>query len=209
MTGRAAFTDMINLVRTLKREAEARGVPVLFRTPVTGLVAEEGRGVTGVMVRERSGRTARVRARKGVVLASGGFARDPQRLRAIEARFDDVVATSGVGHGRRLAHGRGLGADTRDIEYVQPSFELHADGATSDDILILYSRAESTSTRSASASSTSPCFLQDIAKVCLDQPGKMGFQIFDRTVYEKAVAAQARGQGSPMTLDARQDPPDC
>jgi fumarate reductase flavoprotein subunit len=201
---RGHLTDMINLVRTLKREAEARGVPVLFRTPVTGLVAEEGKGVTGVTVRERSGRAARVRARKGVVLASGGFARDPQRLRAIEPRFDDVVATSGVGHtGDGLRMAEELGADTRDIEYVQPSFELHADGATSDDILILYYQGGIIVNARGERFVNESISYKDIARVCLDQPGKMGFQIFDHTVYDKAVAAQAAaGQGSPMTLDA-------
>ncbi|MDA0276061.1 MAG: FAD-binding protein, partial [Proteobacteria bacterium] len=36
-----------------------------------------------------------------------------------------------------------------------------------------------------------------------DQPGMMGWQVFDSAVYDKAVAAQAAaGQSSPMTLDA-------
>ena len=44
---------------------------------VTGLVVEDG-AVTGAEVLARSGRTIRVRARKGVVLAAGGFPHDPE-----------------------------------------------------------------------------------------------------------------------------------
>lgn len=201
---RGHLTDMIDLVRTLKRAAEARGVQVVFRTPVTGLVADERGDVVGATVRERNGNTTRIRARKGVVLASGGFARDPDRLRAIEPRFAQVVATSGAGHtGDGLRMAEALGADTRDIEYVQPSFELHASGGTSEDIMILYYQGGIIVNARGERFVNESISYKDIAKACLDQPGMMGFQVFDRTVYEKAVAAQAAaGQSSPMTLDA-------
>ena len=47
------------------------GVPYWLRTPVTGLLRDGGR-VSGVQV-VRGGRTLAVRARRGVVLATGGF----------------------------------------------------------------------------------------------------------------------------------------
>lgn len=201
---RGHLTDMIDLVRMLEREVEARGVPVLFQTPVTGLIAESANGAVGVTVRERTGTTSRVRAKKGVVLASGGFARDPERLRAIEPRFAQVVATSGAGHtGDALRMAEELGADTRDIEYVQPSFELHASGGTSNEILILYYQGGIIVNSKGERFVNESISYKDIAKACLDQPGMMGFQVFDRSIYDKAVAAQAAaGQSSPMTLDA-------
>ena len=201
---RGHLTDMIDLVRTLKREAERRGVSVVFQTPVTGLLTDEAGSVVGVTVHERSGKTSRIRVRKGVVLASGGFARDAERLRAIEPRFANVLATSGVGHtGDCLRMAEALGADTRDIEYVQPSFELHASGGTSDDILILYYQGGIIVNAKGERFVNESISYKDIARVCLDQPGMMGFQVFDRGVYDKAVAAHAAaGQSSPMTLDA-------
>ena len=47
------------------------GVPIAYETPLTGLVVEDGR-VVGVRV-QSNGAPAVVRARYGVVLASGGF----------------------------------------------------------------------------------------------------------------------------------------
>ena len=201
---RGHLTDPLDLVRKLKHAVEARGVAVLFGTPVTGLACDAGGVVSGVTVRERSGLVSRVRARRGVVLASGGFARDAQRLAAIEPRFAKVLATSGAGHnGDALRMAEALGADTRDILHVQPSFELHANGATSDDILLLYYQGGIIVNRHGLRFVNESISYKDIARVCLDQPGMMGFQVFDQSVYERAVAAQAAaGQGSPMTLDA-------
>jgi fumarate reductase flavoprotein subunit len=201
---RGHLTDMIDLVRTLKRAAEARGVQVVFQIPLTELLTDAAGNVVGATVRERSGRTSRIRARKGVVLATGGFARDPERLRRIEPRFDRVLATSGPGHtGDALRMAESLGADTRDIEYVQPSFELHASGGTSDDILILYYQGGIIVNARGERFVNESFSYKDIARACLDQPGMMGFQVFDQVIYDKAVAAQAAaGQSSPMTLDA-------
>ena len=201
---RGHLTDPIDLVRILKRAVDALHVPVLFQTPVTDLITDHNGSVLGVSVLERSGLTSRVRARNGVVLTSGGFARDAQRLATIDARFSKVVATSGLGHhGDGIRMALALGASTRDIEFVQPSFELHANGVTSDDILILYYQGGIIVNALGNRFVNESISYKDIARACLDQPRMMGFQIFDQTVFEKAVAGhKAAGQGSPMTLDA-------
>jgi 3-oxosteroid 1-dehydrogenase len=62
------------LVGTLRRSLLDRDIPLWLETPARELVVEDGR-VTGV-VAEREGRTIRIRARKGVVLAAGGFEGD-------------------------------------------------------------------------------------------------------------------------------------
>ncbi|UCE87255.1 MAG: FAD-binding protein, partial [Deltaproteobacteria bacterium] len=59
------------LVGMLRRSLLDRGVPLWLETPARELVVEGGR-VVGV-VAEREGRTLRIRAEKGVVLAAGGF----------------------------------------------------------------------------------------------------------------------------------------
>jgi 3-oxosteroid 1-dehydrogenase len=59
------------LVGMLRRSLMDREIPLWLNTPARQLVVEEGR-VVGV-VAEREGETFRIRARKGVVLAAGGF----------------------------------------------------------------------------------------------------------------------------------------
>jgi 3-oxosteroid 1-dehydrogenase len=59
------------LVGMLRRSLMDRGVPLWLETPARRLVVEDGR-VVGVEA-EREGRAIRIRARKGVLLAAGGF----------------------------------------------------------------------------------------------------------------------------------------
>jgi len=59
------------LVATLRRSLLDRGVPLWLETPARELIVEGGR-VAGLRV-ERDGRPLRIRARKAVILAAGGF----------------------------------------------------------------------------------------------------------------------------------------
>lgn len=59
------------LIGALRCSLMDRGVPLWVETPARELITEQGR-VVGV-VAERAGRTIRIRANRGVVLASGGF----------------------------------------------------------------------------------------------------------------------------------------
>ena len=62
------------LVGGLRLAAKQRGVPLWLRTGLLELVAEEGR-VVGAVV-QQDGRKLRIRARRGIVLAAGGFERN-------------------------------------------------------------------------------------------------------------------------------------
>jgi len=59
------------LIGMLRLSLMDRKVPLWLQTPARRLIVEEGR-VTGVEA-EKEGKTVRIRARKGVVLAAGGF----------------------------------------------------------------------------------------------------------------------------------------
>lgn len=72
--GRRYMTMGRALAARLLYSLQARGVPVWHETGLRELVLDDG-GVTGV-VAERDGRAIAIRARRGVVLAAGGFARN-------------------------------------------------------------------------------------------------------------------------------------
>ncbi len=79
------------LIAALALSAEEKGIPLWLEAPLTSLVQEEGR-VAGAIVR-KEGRDIEIRARRGVVLACGGFAGDA----ALKARLYAHVA-AGRGH---------------------------------------------------------------------------------------------------------------
>ncbi len=80
--GRAMrLTNGNALVGRLAKSAFDRGVPLWTEAPVTELLMEGGR-VTGAVV-QRDGAPVRVVARRGVVLAAGGFPNDVARRQAM------------------------------------------------------------------------------------------------------------------------------
>jgi 3-oxo-5alpha-steroid 4-dehydrogenase len=68
------------LMTALLASAQGRGVPVRTRVSCERLVTESDGSVAGAVVRQ-DGRRVHLRARKGVVLAAGGFIHNPEMLR--------------------------------------------------------------------------------------------------------------------------------
>ena len=83
----------------LRRALAERGIETRFRTPAVELIVDAG-AVGGVVVEGPAGRR-RVRARGGVVLATGGFAAAPQMVRDYLRVEDHVLwgspASTGAG----------------------------------------------------------------------------------------------------------------
>ncbi|MFT3721103.1 FAD-dependent oxidoreductase [Pseudorhodoferax sp.] len=91
-----------------------RHVPVWLDAPLVSLVGDAHGGVQGVVI-QRDGKPVRVRARRAVVLAAGGFPRNP-RLREEFAKdfpHDQSVAYKGnVGDALEAARRIGAAVDT-------------------------------------------------------------------------------------------------
>jgi 3-oxosteroid 1-dehydrogenase len=104
----------------------ASDVPVWLDSPLTDLVTTDGR-VTGVRV-TRSGRPALIRARRGVLIATGGFERNEQlRRRYQQAPIGADWTTGATGNtGDGIVAGQRLGAATglMDDAWWGPSIPL-------------------------------------------------------------------------------------
>jgi 3-oxosteroid 1-dehydrogenase len=114
------------LAAGLRAGLVARDMPVLLGTPMTGLHLEDGR-VTGVQV-TRDGQPATLRARRGVVLAAGGFERNEQMRRRYQRQPIGTEWTTGsAGNtGDAIAAGLAAGAalDLMDDAWWGPSIPL-------------------------------------------------------------------------------------
>ena len=102
------------------------GVPVWLNTPMTGLQIEDGR-VTGVQVL-RDGAPAVVRARRGVLLATGGFERNAE-LRELYQRAPigaewTVGSPGNTGEGILAGEAAGGVLDLMDDAWWGPSIPL-------------------------------------------------------------------------------------
>jgi 3-oxosteroid 1-dehydrogenase len=105
--------------------AEA-GVDVRLRSPVVELLPDAGGRVTGVVI-EHDGRRTNIRAKQGVILASGGFDHDPElRAKYLGGVTKDwsMGAPTNSGDGIRLGSEVGAALDLMDDAWWMPALEL-------------------------------------------------------------------------------------
>ncbi|WP_119729196.1 FAD-binding protein [Thermomonospora amylolytica] len=120
------------LVARMRMALKDAGVPLWLKTPMTELVTDENGAVTGVVV-ERDGKAVRIRARYGVVLATGGFDHNPEmRAKYLpEGGQDDFGMGARENTGDGILAGERLGAalDLMDDAWWMPAVR-HPAGAT-------------------------------------------------------------------------------
>ncbi len=115
-----------SLAARLRLAMKERGIPLWLDTPMTELITDgDGPGATVIgAVVERGGRTERIRARRGVILAAGGFDHDMawrrQHLPVLEKdwSFGNPAAT---GDGIRAGQKVGAAAELLDEAWWFPA----------------------------------------------------------------------------------------
>lgn len=119
------------LVARLRMALKDAGIPLWLSTPMTALVVEDDR-VVGIEVR-REGAVQRIRGRRGVLLACGGFDHDPgmrETYLAEGGRADHSLgARENTGDGIRAGLRLGAAVDFMDDAWWMPSVE-HPSGVT-------------------------------------------------------------------------------
>ncbi|MFE9856183.1 FAD-binding protein [Streptomyces sp. NPDC005780] len=120
------------LVARMRMALKDAGIPVRLRSPMTELVTDASGRVTGVVV-EREGKAVRVGARRGVLLATGGFDHNQEMRKKYlpEGSRDDHSAGVAENVGDGILAGQALGAalDFMDDAWWMPSVH-HPAGAT-------------------------------------------------------------------------------
>lgn len=121
------------LAGRLLKSAQDAGVQLWESSPLTQLLRENGR-VTGAIV-ERGGKALRIMARKGVVLACGGFPQDEARRKRLFAHPEhhSPAPPGNTGDGLRLAQAAGGRIDEslpNAAAWVPVSRVPRADGGT-------------------------------------------------------------------------------
>lgn len=118
--------DPADMVRQLQQAALAtQRVEVWLHSRARRLLREEAGRVVGARV-ERNGEQFEVRARKAVLLASGGFVQDRALIHRFAPQYDNAVFIGGEGNeGDGLRMAWALGADVRDLPYIKGTFGKH------------------------------------------------------------------------------------
>lgn len=114
---------LVTRLRLLLREA---GIPLWLDTPMTSLVVDNSGRVTGITV-ERDGKLYRIGARRGVMMAAGGFEGSAE----MRAQYQPLIRpgmTSGspdnTGDGIRAGEAAGAALALMDDAWWMPAMEL-------------------------------------------------------------------------------------
>ncbi|WP_317452566.1 FAD-dependent oxidoreductase [Streptomyces sp. CBMA29] len=121
------------LIAPLLKALVDRGVEVRTRTPALQLVTNDDSAVVGVVVADGDGGRRRIGARRGVVLACGGFEWNPEMVRTFigyEVKPMTPWSNTGDGHLMAMEVGARLGSMTTFFSYgvVYDPWEKGRDG---------------------------------------------------------------------------------
>lgn len=118
------------LITRLRLTMRDHDLPLWTNTPLVELVEEDGR-VVGAVV-ERDGKPYRIRARKGVLLATGGFDHDPAMRKEYLPELGQADYSAGAptntGDGHRIGKSLGAAYDLMDDAWWMPSIALPRGG---------------------------------------------------------------------------------
>ena len=172
--------QMLGIFREITEKA---GGQYLFKTAARRLIVNgEGR-VTGVEAESR-GKKLSICARRGVVIAAGGWARSEDLLRRFSPAAEKALKLGGIGNsgdGSKMAWA--LGADLLDVSYTKATYGFNPKTKTS--AFVMYNGAMMVNLNGERYADESRPY-KELGDMTLAQPEGIGIQIYDAAVHEEA-----------------------
>ncbi len=189
-------TDPVQHVQILQQAAQKRGAKVLFRTKVTELLTDDDKRVIGVSAQSEN-RSWRVKARNGVVLATGGFGYDKERMAAIGPAFAKVKVIVSPGHtgdGHRMAETLGAWCRHMEPDCLRPTIGVHASSQSAKTNLLAFWEGAIVVNKLGNRFVNESLENRSLGTATLSQPDQIVFEIFDQKVLDRM---QKGGAGRP------------
>jgi fumarate reductase flavoprotein subunit len=187
---RSHRTDPRKLMTLLRAAAEATGrIAVRLDARARRLQVNDKGAVEGVTI-ESGAREQRIDARRGLVIASGGFSRSEELLQNFAPTQKNAQRMGGPGNtGDGLLMAWKLGAAVRDMGYIKGTFGSHPTARPEEykPLLAIYRGAIAVN-RSGQRFVNEAISYKDIGDRCLEQEGALAWQVFDHPVLGLADA---------------------
>ncbi len=192
--------DPLEQLRILQEAAEKKGAKLRFKTKVTELITDKDKRVIGVCVQGEQ-QALRIKARKGVVLATGGFGYDTKRMAAIDPRLAKIKAIVSPGHtgdGHRMAEALGAFFRHMELQYIRPTIGIHLSSRSAKTALLAYWDGAIVVNKLGNRFVNESVENRSIGTATLDQPDQVAYEIFDRTVLQR-LKREGAGIGEAIT----------
>lgn len=172
-----------------ERVARAGRVRTCTGAPVRRLIRSGLEGPVEGVLCNMQGKQHAIKARRGVVLASGGFSRNEKLLKLFAPSQEAAMRAGGSGNtGDGLLMAWQLGAGMRDMGYIKGTFGGHP-AANPDQhavMLPIYVGAIAVNSKGERFVDESVSY-KLIGDAVLKQPDAIGFQIFDQKIYQQGT----------------------
>ena len=171
--------------------AERAGVETRMSSRVHRLLRDGvGAPVRGVSVATHGDGSdlARIEARRGVVLATGGFSRNERLLELFAPAQANAQRMGGAGNlGDGLLMAWEHGAALRDVGHIKGTFGSHPSAGAEDHFILfpIYAGAIAVNRNAQRFTDESKSY-KLIGDACLKQPDCLAFQIFDADIFAAA-----------------------
>lgn len=186
---RVHSTPSARLIERL--HAELRSLPnvqVLLEARAMRL-ARSGRRIDTVGV-EQKGRAFTIAARRGIVLATGGFSRSVELLRRFAPELASAQLAGGEGNeGDGLRMAWEFGADFLEVGFVKGTFGVYykpVEGAFYTVLLPIYKGAIALNTAGERFVDESQSY-KTLGAACLEQDRVLAFQVFDAAIMAQSA----------------------
>jgi len=180
---RVHTVDPADMVRLLAARCRATGrVTLLTRAVAQRLLRDEAGRVTGISG-TGEGKPFTAHGIRGVLLASGGFSRNPDLLHRFAPETEHAVFIGGegnVGDGLRMAWA--LGADFRDMAHIKGTFGKHPTDETNNHSLLCVYKGAIAVNQDGQRFVDESLSYKLLGAACLRQPYGAAFQILDEPI---------------------------
>lgn len=174
--------DPADMVRALQVAAEATG-HVLYRPGTAALALEQDSAGRVIGVTLESGET--LAAARGVIIASGGFAKNPEMLDRYAPQYAPAVFVAGAGsHGDGLRMAQALGADLRDMDYVKGTFGKHPTDESNDHSLQAVYKGAIAINQDGQRFVDESISYKLLGDAVMAQPWHCAYQIMDQAIFD-------------------------
>ena len=173
--------------------AVKHGAKVVFDTKAGHLLWDNvKKAVVGVSVIQ-DGKIRRIKSRKGVLIATGGFARNKELLAKYSPKSQNAVAISGAGTtGDGMLMAQEYGADVLDVAYVKPTYGFTLNPKhVSDKSSVFYAGAIIVN-RDAKRFIRENDSYKTIGEAALSQKNGESFMVFDENIRVQALPKDPR-----------------
>ncbi|WP_415821129.1 flavocytochrome c [Bordetella tumbae] len=182
---RVHTVDPADTVRALAGRAKDTGkVRLLLNTSALRLIRDAHGTVVGVSA-EREGNTFTASGKHGVVLASGGFCKNPELVHRYAPQYDDAVFIGGEGNvGDGLKMALLIGADCRDMIYIKGTYGKHPTDETNHHSLLAVYKGAIAVNQDGKRYVDESISYKLLGDACITQPYGATFQIFDHPIMQ-------------------------